>query len=832
MLRSFSRSAILAAAIGGALALSIAPAMAAVTASKDLPDGVQFAVDGGTLRVQLFSDDIVRVSYANAAEVPAIKSLAVVVTPAASKWTRQDNAQAFTLVGPRMKVKVDKQTGVVSFLDLADNVLLREAAQGRTIEKATQAGIEGNSCAQAFDLPADEGLYGLGQHQQGAFNYRAGNGTTMQMAQSNTNVNVPVVTSSKGYVVLWDNPAVTIVSAGAPVPAATPPAPEAASQPATGRGRGARGGRGGPPGAGINLMKWSSEYGKAIDYYFCFNDGTIDGAMKAYRHLTGEAPMMPKWELGFWQCKERYFRQDELLGVAKRYRDMKVPVDGIIQDWQYWPDGAGNWGSHKFDPARYPDPEGMFKELKAMNYHTLISVWAKFDVGSANSKELNDAGGMYSQITRYVSPPGQGQWYDPFSVAGRTIYFRQMRDQLLAKGVDGWWLDAPEPEINGMAFRTYTTGEGPGYSVYNAYPLMHSKGIYEGQRAATDEKRVVILTRSAYAGQQRNSAITWSGDITGSWQVFKNQVPAGLNFSLSGIPYWNTDTGGFFGDNNSGGQNPSDPRYQEIFSRWFQFSTFCGMFRVHGSFGNNVNRGKEFYRFPEGTQAVLRKYLDLRYRLLPYTYSQAWQVTSNGATLQRPLVMDFPKDKEVLNVGDEYLWGPAILVTPVTTQGATTRSVYLPSDKAPWYNFWTGATSPAGQRIDTEAPVDTLPLFIRPGSIVPMGPFLQYSSEKPADPIELRLYAGANGSFTLYEDEGDSYRYEKGAYATIPFSWDDAAKTLTIGARKGDFPGMLKDRTINVVLVKERHGDGLAITETPDQVVKYSGAELKVKVGG
>jgi alpha-D-xyloside xylohydrolase len=548
--------------------------------------------------------------------------------------------------------------------------------------------------------------------------------------------------------------------------------------------------------------------------------------MKAYRHLTGDAPLMPKWELGFWQCKERYASQDELLGVATKLRELKVPVDGIIQDWQYWPPGTNTWGSHQFDPARYPDPVGMFTQLHTMNYHTLISVWAKFDLGSDNSKELNAAGGMFPQVTRYVSPPGQGQWYDPFSIQGRQIYWRQMRDQLFAKGADGWWLDAPEPEINGMGFRNYTTPLGPGYEVYNAYPLMHSTGIYQGQRATTDQKRVVILTRSAYAGQQRNSAITWSGDIQGTWQVFSNQIPAGLNFSLSGIPYWNTDTGGFFGNRSAGNGDPTNPQYRELFSRWFQFSAFCPMFRVHGSYG--LRPGKEIYRFDEKTQGILRTYLDLRYRLLPYLYSVAWQVTTNGTTFMRPLVLDFPKDAQARSIGDQYLFGPSIMVVPVTTAGATNRPVYLPASAAPWYNFWTGETSPAGQRVETAAPVETLPLYIRPGSIVPLGPFLQYSSEKPADPIELRIYRGADGKFTLYEDDGDSYNYEKGKFATIPISWNESKHVLEIGKRTGEFPGMLKERTINVVWVSPTHGTGISPAEKPDAVVHYSGKAVSI----
>ena len=782
--------------IMGLLAASLVSAEAAVTASKKSPDGAQFTVDGGTLRIQFWSEDIVRVTYAGAAELPALKSLSVVASPAATHCTRQENNQAFTLATPRVKVRIDKQTGAVGFLDPAGHLLLREAAQGRRILPATQAGVTGTSCTQVFELVEDEGIYGLGQHQRGAWNYASGGGN-VRLAQANTDVAVPVTTSSKGYVLLWDNPAVTTISASAE----------------------------GEPRTGQKVLRWSSEVGNAIDYYFCYGDGTIDAAMKAYRHLTGEAPLMPGWELGFWQCKERYASQEELLGVARRLRELKVPVDGIIQDWQYWPPGTNTWGSHQFDPARYPDPVGMFKELHGMNYHTLISVWAKFDLGSDNSKELNAAGGMFPQVTRYVFPPGQGQWYDPFSAKGQEIYWRQMRDQLFAKGVDGWWLDAPEPEINGMGFRSYTTPMGPGYEVYNAYPLMHSTGIYQGQRATTDAKRVVILTRSAYAGQQRNSAITWSGDIQGTWQVLRNQIPAGLNFSLSGIPYWNTDTGGFFGNRETGNGNPNNPQFQEFFARWFQFSSFCPMFRVHSSSG--LNPGREFYQFDEKTQGILRTYLDLRYRLLPYLYSVAWQVTTNGSTFMRPLVMDFPTDPQVLGIGNQYLFGPAIMVTPVTTAGALTCPVYLPAGGAPWYNFWTGETSPPGQRIEAAAPIQTLPLFIRPGSIIPMGPFLQYSSEKPADPIELRIYPGANGSFTLYEDEGDSFNYEKGKYATIPISWNNARHTLEIGKRTGEFPGMLKERTFNIVWISENHGAGISSTEKPDAVVHYNGKAVK-----
>lgn len=779
----------------GVLGLPLSPVLAAVTASQKLSDGAQYAVDGGTLRIQFWSPEIVRVTYATSNQLPDIRSLAVVAKPDKTGLKQSENDQSHALSSSNLKVRIDKATGAVSFFDAADHLIVKESAQGRKMTPATVAGAAVQACAQSFDIATDEGIYGLGQHQRGTWDYAGGKGGSVRLAQGNTDVGVPVATSSKGYVILWDNPAVTTITTGADT--------------------------------NSKVLRWSSEAGKAIDYYVCLGDGTMDSALKAYRHLTGEAPLMPRWLFGFWQCKERYAFQDELLGVAKKLREMKVPVDGIIQDWQYWPPGTNTWGSHLFDTNRYSNPAQMFKDLHDMNYHALISVWAKFDLGSENSKELNAVGGMFPEVTRYAFPPGQGQWYDPFSTAGRQTYWRQMRDQLFSKGADGWWLDAPEPEIGGMAFRKYKTGMGPGYEVYNAYPLMHSKGIYEGQRAATDEKRVVILTRSAYAGQQRNSAITWSGDIQGTWSVFKNQIPAGLNFSMSGIPYWNTDTGGFFANRETGNSNAKSPLYQEFFARWFQFSAFCPMFRVHSATGTNAP-GREFYRYDEKTQGILRTYLDLRYRLMPYLYSVAWQVTSEGDTFMRPLVMDFPKDPQTVGNGSEYLFGPAILVAPVTTAGATNCPVYLPAAHSAWRNFWTGESVSGGQTVNAAAPIETLPLFVKPGSIVPMGPFLQYSGEKPADPVELRVYRGADGKFTLYEDEGDNYNYEKGRYATIPLTWNEARQTLTIGKRSGSFPGMLKERTFHIVWVSANHGAGVPLTEKPDAVVRYTGKEASV----
>ena len=374
--------------------MTVAPAWAAVTASQNLADGAQFTLDGGTLRIEFWSPEIVRVTYAAGAELPALKSLSVVAKPATVRLTRHEDPQAYVLGTPRFLVSIDKLTGAVSFLDAADGALLREATGGREIQPARIAGAAVTSCAQSFETTPEEGLYGLGQHQRGAWNYSAGNGGSVRLAQANTDVGIPVITSSKGYVLLWDNPAVTTIST------------TAASDSTSAQ----------------KVLRWSSEFGRAIDYYFCYGDGTIATAMKAYRHLTGDAPLMPKWELGFWQCKERYASQNELLGVAKKLRELKVPVDGIIQDWQYWPPGTNTWGSHLFDPARYPDPAGMFKELHEMNYHALISVWAKFDLGSENSKELNALGACSLRSRRMRFRPATASGTIPSRpLAGRLI---------------------------------------------------------------------------------------------------------------------------------------------------------------------------------------------------------------------------------------------------------------------------------------------------------------------------------------------------------------------------------------------------------------------------
>jgi alpha-D-xyloside xylohydrolase len=743
-------------------------------------DGVLVSTDAGVLRLQVWSDRVIRVSYAERAELPASKSFSVIGEPQSTAWTLTETADAIVVETKAVRVRVDRSSSAVSFLDLTGNAILEEVKGGRQFSPTPVQSLSGTAVQAAFVLRPQEQIYGLGQQQDGALSHR---GSTVHLQQKNTTVAVPVMVSSSGYGVLWDNPSVTDVEIGV---------------------KGAEG-----------IVSWKSEFGSMLDYYFSYGPD-IDRVVQGYRQVTGQAPLMPRWLWGFFQCKERYASQSELVDVMSQYRERRVPIDGVIQDWQYWP--KGGWGSHEFEQSRYPDPAGMLNKLHEMNAHVFVSVWARFDVGTQNGDELKKAGALYEPVLKNVYPVGEGRWYDAFNSDGRRIYWNQISSKLFKLGLDGWWLDASEAELSGNwgEFRGFQTAAGPGAAVYNAYPLMTTTGVYKGQRAENDKKRVAILTRSAYAGQQRNAAITWSGDINGTWDVLAKQIPAGLNFSISGIPYWNTDIGGFFGG------DPKDPAYQELFTRWFQFGAFNPMFRVHGT-----GASKEFWQWDERTQQIWRRYVSLRYRLLPYTYSTSWQVTHDGGTMMRPLVMDFAEDREALNIADQYMFGRGLMINPVVQAGATSRSVYLPG-KDLWYDFWTGNRVAGGQRIHATAPIETMPIYVPAGTILALGPELQYSNEKPADALEVRVYRGANGSFTLYEDEGDSYNYEKGVYSTIPFTWNENTRTLTIGARQGDFPGMLKTRSIHVVFVKEGHGSGVPERARADRIVKYEGKPVVI----
>ena len=751
-------------------------AMADVPAVPPPPDPV-IMLPTGTLRLEVWGPRTIRVLYGLTAPTPGA-SLAVNQTRPSTPFTVNDSPSMLTVTTSALEAQVDKSSGQVTFLTHAGSVILAEAATGPHQLTAATSGPGPYKSTATFTPKSGEHFYGLGQHQQAQAGKMAYGGSTQLLQRNPGESSVPLLFSSGGYGVFWDNPSVTTVDVSG------------------------------------NVV-FSSEVASLVDYYFLAGPNA-DDVVSSYRALTGAAPLFGKWALGYWQSKDHYGSQSELLGIASTYRSMQIPIDDIVQDWQYW--GSNPWGSHIFDSS-YPDPAGMFATLHQTGFHAMISVWARFASGSANFNALKAAGDF---ITPMLSD-GKTFYYDPFKADGRAMYWAQMNTALFSKGVDGWWLDATEPELNQPPnwgeFRNFQTAAGMGAVVYNAYPLMTTTAIHDGQRAASSDKRVFILTRSAYAGQQRNGAVTWSGDITGDWATFQKQIPAGLNFSLSGLPYWTTDIGGYF---LSGLGGPGSAGYTELYERWFQFGGFCPMFRTHGT-----GPDRNIYSFGTAAQPVLLGVDQLRYRLLPYIYSLSWMVTHDAYTMMRALVFDFAGDAMALDIPDEYMFGPAFLVSPVTAAGAMSRSVYLPANTT-WYDFWSGATTAGGQNVTAPAPIDHLPLYVRGGSILPMGPVVQYSTEKSADPIELRVYAGADATFTLYEDENDNYDYEKGVLATIPLTWKDASKTLTIGARAGTFPGMLQSRTFHVVFVGANHGVGIADTATPDRIVMYTGASVDV----
>jgi len=603
------------------------------------------------------------------------------------------------------------------------------------------------------------------------------------------------------------------------------------------------------PPASASTSLWS-EVADGIDYYFVYGPD-LDSVVAGYRRLTGPAPLMPRWAFGLWQSRQRYRTAQESIDIVKGFRARAIPFDVLVQDWFYW--RKEEWGSHRFDPARFPDPAGWVRALHDAHARVMISVWAKFYPGTGNFEELRKRGFLYELNLR----EGVRDWigfpytfYDAFNPEARKLFWAQMERDLFRLGVDGWWMDASEPDLTGSPTlegqRTHMnpTALGTGSRVLNAFPLVNSEAVYAGQRAAAPDERVCILTRSGFPGMQRYAAAVWSGDTSSTWTALRKQIPAGLSFCISGLPYWTMDTGGFAvprrfapisGYNDQGEpifvpQAPADAEdWRELNTRWFEFGTFTPILRVHGEYPY-----REMWQFG-GEQhpafAAQLKFDRLRYRLLPYLYSLAAQATHEGGTIMRPLVMDFPGDLRARDLKDQYMFGPALLVNPVTTPKARARTVYLPQ-AAGWYDFWTGRrqepTASGGLMIEAPAPYDAIPVYVRAGSILPVGPEIQHTAEKPADPITLYVYAGADGAFTLYEDDGMTYGYEKGAFARIPIRWNDAAQTLAIGKREGAFPGMLAERTFVVVRVAGDQPRGFSFEPQAGRTVAYRGEAVEL----
>jgi len=824
-------------------------------------DGVTFATSSGALKIQVCTDRIIRVVASPTTAIPTNKSFTVTREWKPVPFRVESGTDTVCVVTRELRVRVDRKSGAVTFFDKAGNVLLAENPGARRFEPRGDF----FTVEDSFASPADEFLYGLGQYQEGLWNWH---GLPRELRQHNTTCCLPVLVSSRGYGLLWDNASLTDFNPPEneiPLTSATDPGtnePSAKSPKIfTWNGTFTSGAAGeyvffakadnnreefsisvdgreiaivtnywtpralcgtavlpanhvcavtvrggnrvrlfaGPRG---DATTFRSQAGRAADYVF-FYGLELDGVIRGYRLATGAAPMWPEWAFGFWQCRERYSSQDQLLAAAAEFRRRDLPLDVIVQDWKYW--GSHGWGAYEWDVKFYPDPAAMIQKLHAENVKFMISVWC-------NPKGVTRA----ELETNHVL---LGNWIDVFNPLGREIRWRHINDAFYKIGTDAWWGDATEPGDDGNALAGKKTFLGAADLYYNAYPLFANQSLYEGQRAADSSKRVCILTRSAFPGLQRYASAVWSGDIAGNWVTLRRQIPAGLNFCLTGVPYWTTDCAGFWRPTNQ--YASSD--FNELLARWFEWCTFCPIQRIHGGATET-----EMWKWLPETQQILRDYDNLRHRLLPYLYSTAWRVTSDGDTMMRALAFDFRADKTALAVSDEYLLGRTFLVAPVTEPGAANKAVYLPAG-ADWLDFWTGEKSGGGKTVTVAAPRSEIPLFVRAGSIVPLGPLVQFAGEKPADPIELRVYRGADGAFTLYEDEGDNYNCERGAYATIPLTWNEKTQTLTLGKRTGKFPGMLKQRTFRVVFVSPGRGIGGAVTEKADAEVVYKGKAVTVQ---
>ena len=769
---------------------------------RQTKQGITGTTQGMDIEIQFVSPEIVRVVKAPEGRSFTKKSLSVVKSPESMSVTTEKKGETVSLKSNAVRVDFNVGTGRISFFDKQGKALFTEKDYGAQFTPFNDAGNPTFSVRQAFLLDKDEAIYGLGQQQVDDLNQR---NHKHFMRQRALYASVPIIQSTKGYGMFWDNYSPTTYTDNP------------------------------------QEMSFDSEVGECMDYYFMYG-GNADGVIAQIRDLTGQAPMYPLWTFGFWQSRERYKSQQETMEVVDKYRELGIPLDGIIQDWQYWGPNS-NWNSMNFDNPEFPDPQKMIDHVKKKNAKIMISIWASFGPDTNPYKDLEKINALFN----FKTWPADGgvKAYDAYNEKARDIYWEHLNKGLFSKGIDAWWTDSTEPDHLDVQERDFDipTAMGTYRSVVNAFPLMSNKGVYEHQRAVTSDKRVYLLTRCAFAGQQRYAANTWSGDVTCNWETFRKQIPTGLNFSLSGIPYWNTDIGGFFNWPYHGGAE--NKAYHELYTRWFQYGTFLPMQRSHGS-----GVKKEIYNLGKKGDWVYdseEKYINLRYALLPYLYSTGWQVTDNAGSFLRALFMDFNEDQKVHTISNQYMFGKAFLVTPVTKNmyvfsdkeqwkdpyedfsKTGTQDVYLPKGTK-WFDFWTGEALNGGQMVTKEVPIDIIPLYVRAGSIVPFGPKVQYSTEKKWNNLEIRIYPGADGEFVLYEDENDNYNYEKGAYSIIKFTWDDAKRTLNIADREGTFPGMLKSRKFNIVVVDKENGTGSVQSTKFTKSVSYGGKKKSVKL--
>ena len=919
-----------------------------------LSDGIEIRIkkpqrnDASIVRVQVVSNSIFHITASPTSTFDTTQSLMLVeLKPNIAKFDVNSTTDNVTIATTTLLATISVETGEISFKDTSGKTLLQETkGGGKTITSTTLDGKQSYIVKQSFTSEADEALYGLGQHQNGVFNYK---GTKVLLSQYNTEVAIPFLVSSKNYGILWDNNSLsksidtqnyekistlrlysktddkgwltaTYTNKKDPTKVLSRPEsfidysyipslkhlPEGiALENTTVKWEGSfetefsgehqfnlwssgytnvyidgklvaarwrQGWNATNELIRINLEKgtkhtlkidwdplgnesficfnWSkplnetqknefafeSEAGQKIDYFFV-SGKNIDEVISGYRTLTGKATMVPKWSMGFWQSRERYKTQDELVNTVAEFRKRKIGLDNIVLDWRYWKEGQ--WGNQEFDSERFPDPKGMMKTLhEKYNANLMISVWAKFYEDTQNYKDLDAKGYI---LKRNVAEKRK-DWlgfnnaiYDPFNPDARKEFWELIKKNIYNTGIDAWWMDASEPDVHSNMppeVRKEMIGNnflGAPELNYNAFSLMNAKGIYEGQRSVDPNKRIFMLTRSGFAGLQRYAAATWSGDIGSRWEDLKNQIPAGLNFTMSGLPYWTSDIGGFSVENrfeNATGETLEE--WRELNARWYQYGAFCPLFRSHGQFPY-----REVYNIaPEDHPAYksILFYNKLRYRMMPYIYSLIGQTYHDDYTMMRGLPMDFNTDKKVLNIADQFMFGPAILVNPVTEYKKRSRELYLPNTNG-WYNFYTSEFLKGGQTITAEAAYEQLPLYVKEGSILPCGPNIEYTSQKSSEPFTIYVYTGKDASFRLYEDENTNYNYEKGKFSNIEFNYNETSKTLTIGDRTGSFDGMQKNRTFNIVFIGKTKNATFNLISNANEgkKVKYNGSKIKVK---
>jgi alpha-D-xyloside xylohydrolase len=888
----------------------LAPAIrAGVTEVDRRADGVLIQTQTGWAMLTPYTDGAVRVQQGSGAALVSKSSFAVVASPAHVDWTLEQSADRVRLSTRKLIAEVDKKTSKLAFLDAAGHLLLRQTDV--TFRPALDPKRDGLQITATFERSSGERFFGggiLGDDLRWQ-------SADIPLENDYLQMHIPILYSTQGYGFFWDNPS---------------------------RGH-------------LHMdeqsVAWKSTAGDVADFYI-FAGPRADDTIAEYRALTGSAPMFPRWAYGFWFSRNKFNSQREILDAAATFRARQFPLDLIVQDYFYWkpdnaPDKGTNWGSHNFTADRYPDARQMIAELHQKDHvHFMAVIWGKFDPDTPHGKELNDAGCLYPTHGDWAAP--RLRYYDPFNADARRIYGRQVVDSLCRIGVDAFWMDGAEPEISFDAYAKFQTAAGPASRVMCAFPTLHTAAMHDALRAASPDKRVVLLPRSAWAGEQRNSACSWTSDVRQDWGTFAWQIKGLQNYCVTGLPYITTDVGGY---------SPVPESDQELYIRWSQWGAFCPIFRTHGI-------ARPFpWEYGIKAENILRKTAQLRYRLLPYIYTQADRITHTSGTIHRPLVMDFPDDPKAVAAWDEFCFGPQMLICPVhecsrqtvdvkgiadgdgvagsvsasfddqprsvsialtnellplkdksgsmkksrsvrltgtftSSEGGDLaieiapehepklpwtkvtidgreiesasepidwvnrdypfhaaagepvkfaiefdcnepvlrlirhipfqRDVYLPAG-TDWVDFDSGQKLAGGQTITAEAPLDRIPIYVRAGSIVPMGPELQFADEKPMDSIELRIYRGADASFELYDDAGDGYGYESGQCVHIPIRWEEKSQTLTIGQQRGGYPGMPSRREFHVIFVRPGRGVGETPDDgKPDAAVVYTGESVTV----